>query len=346
MLNPGVLYTRKQTLKGMDYFRPAPGGRMPARRLDITLRDFLDSGVSGLSELPTRQSLSRGEIRIMRASDVRDCLASRRTHHPVRGCAERGSEMDRHMKRLAAGMTSLAVVLGLSGSASAAFPDFSRCPRSTPSLNACLDVQTTSGSMTIKGFTVPLGDSLRIKGGIVITGGGTGTTFVPDTGTTGFIAKPVQIPGGILGIDFPIPGNAVTATAELAGPSSSIHLDPSTLSFALPLKLRLTNPIIGPGCQIGTNSSPVRLALITGTTNPPAPNRPISGRIGTLTFPSNYLLYSGNLNVDNSFAVPGASGCGIGLGLINSLINLKLRLPSAAGNNEVRTGSNVAIGGL
>lgn len=238
-----------------------------------------------------------------------------------------------------AGVASVAL-LALSGQASAAFPDYSGCPSG---VFYCLHVQSTSGSMSIKGFTVPLGDSLQIRGGLGQNSAGE-IVFSPARGTNGFIAKPVKVPGGILGIDFPIPGNAVTATAQLAGSPSDIRLNPFTLDTVLPLKLALTNPLIGPGCHIGSNSNPVWVNLTTGTTAPPAPNRPISGHLGTLSTPTpTSVILSDNLNVDNSFAIPGASSCGIGLGLINGVINLKLKLPSAGGNNSLIVGNNVGL---
>lgn len=242
---------------------------------------------------------------------------------------------------------SISSLLAMSGSAIAAFPDFSDCPRSTPNITGCIDIQSTSGSLDIKGFTVPLGDSFELRGALAADASNpNGVRFVPPTGKTGVFAKPVQVPGGLLGIDFPIPGNAVTATAKLAGPVSGISVNPGTLAVRLPLKLALTNPIIGPGCQIGSDSSPVRLNLIVGTTAPPPPNTPISGRVGTVAFNPGYISITGNTNVDNAFSVPGASGCGIGLGLINAIVNAKLKLPSASGNNTIIVNNNLATGGL
>ncbi|MES1171414.1 MAG: hypothetical protein ABUL56_03530, partial [Actinomycetota bacterium] len=219
---------------------------------------------------------------------------------------------------------------------------------STPDLATCVDIQSRSGSLTIKGFAVPIGESFELRGGLQANPSSpTGLSFVPPRGTTGIFAKPVQVPGGLLGIDFPIPGNAVTATVKLAGPVSGISVDTGAFTVRTPVKLALTNPIIGPGCQIGSDSSPIRLNLIIGTTAPPAPNRPITGRLGAPDFSNpNYILLRGGVNVDNSFSVPGASGCGIGLGLINAIVNAKLKLPSAGGNNEIIVGNDVALGGL
>lgn len=244
-------------------------------------------------------------------------------------------KLQTRMGALVAGVVATGLAFG--GTAAAAHPDFSGCPSTS---EFCVDIQSTSGTMDIKGFGVPLHDSLRIRGGLATVNGQPG--FFPARGTSGFIARPVQVPGGILGISFPLPGNAVTATAKLAGSTSQVRINPLTLDIALPLKLELTNPLIGPGCQIGSNSNPVWVRLITGTTNPPAPNRPISGRIGTLTF-TDHIRWTGSSNVDNSFAIPGASGCGLGLGLINGAINLKLRLPSAAGNNALIVNNDVGL---
>lgn len=228
------------------------------------------------------------------------------------------------------------VLLVISSTASAAFPNFTGCPREVPNFVFCIDVQNTSGNLNIKGFNVPLGPSLEIRGGIYF--GETGLQFAPARGTNGFIGQPVPVPGGLLGIEW-IPGTSVLAITELAGPPSGIHLRLEELGLAVPVKVRLVNLLIGMNCHIGTDRNPVMLNLITGTTSPPPPNRPISGHPGT----SEAEAITDNLNVENSFAVPGASECGLGLGLINSLVNAKLRLPSAAGNNSIEVHNNIAL---
>jgi hypothetical protein len=233
------------------------------------------------------------------------------------------------------------LVLGVSllcaSSASAAFPNFSDCPRSNPEVFTCLDIQSVTGSLEIKGFTVPLGESLEIRGGI----NQETRRFIPPAGTNGFFSRTIRIPGGILGIEFPIPGNAVDARAELAGSASSVVIEfgiPVT-TIRLPVKVKLDNPILGSGCFIGSNSSPTTVNLTTGTTSPPPPNRPISGSIGTPRFEGANLILNGATSVDNAFSVPGASGCGP-LGIVNPLVNLRLRLPSAAGNNTMIVRNN------
>jgi len=198
-------------------------------------------------------------------------------------------------------------------------------------------------NLNIKGFNVPLLRSMQIRGAVAEGERGE-AVFVPPAGTNGFFTTPVPVPGGLLGIDFPIPGNSVLAITELAGPASAIKFDFSDLSISIPVKVRLVNVLLGMDCHIGTNSSPVNLHLIVGATSPPPPNRPISGRVGTIVeAPPADIALRGNVNVENSFAVPGASRCGLGLGLINTLVNLKLGLPSAAGNNSIEVTNDVAI---
>lgn len=246
-------------------------------------------------------------------------------------------------KRLAlVGAAVAAGAMSFAPGANAAFPDFSDCPRGTPNLVVCVNIQSRSGYLDIKGFRVPIGESFQIRGGLADNG--TGAEFIPPRGTSGVFSKPVQVPGGILGIDLPLSINKVTATAQLAGAPRTLKIDTNTFSVEMPLKLKLDNPIIGPGCTIGTNSNPVNVRLITGTTNPPAPNRPISGRVGDFEIPDIYtIILRSAVNVDNSFAIPGAQYCGLGLGLINTVINAKMKLPSAAGNNAMEIGNDVAI---
>lgn len=239
---------------------------------------------------------------------------------------------------------SLAVTawLGFAGSAMAAFPNYEGCPRTNPAAIACIDVQNTSGNLNIKGFNVPLGESLEIRGAVSALAV-EGNTFIPATGTNGFFTRPVQVPGGLLGIDFPIPGNSVTATTELAGTSSDIRINTASLSISVPVKVRLSNILLGMNCHIGSNSNPVVLNLIVGTTNPPPPNRPITGRRGTPSFVGTEIRLTDNVNVANEFAIPASSSCGLGLGLINLLVDAKLQLPSAAGNNSIEVHNNVGL---
>ena len=112
-------------------------------------------------------------------------------------------------------------------------------------------------------------------------------------------------------------------------------INPLTGQASLRLRFRigLTNEDgilpLGPTCSIGTTSNPIDInVLTTGTTSPPLPNTAISG--------SPYSTSGSVLLVNNSFSVPGASGCPPILfdpNGINTQINTNLGLPSPSGNN-------------
>jgi len=249
----------------------------------------------------------------------------------------------KHSLALVATIATMASIV-VGGAAQAAFPNFSDCPTSIPAVRGCIDIQSVSGSLEIKGFTVPLGDSLEIRGGL--DNSVRPAIFYPPTGTNGFFSRSIRIPGGLLGLELPIPGNTVLGTAQLAGPASAIRMEIEfgTTTVSLPVKVKLDNPLLGSSCYIGTNSNPVRVNLTTGTTSPPPPNRPISGRLGELAFDetTGALILRDTVNVDNAFAIPGASGCGL-LGILNPVVNLKLGLPSAAGNNAMIVRNDVGL---
>lgn len=251
-------------------------------------------------------------------------------------------EPRRHRLVVAAVVAAMALMMG-AGVAHATFPNFTGCTSRHVEEGVCVDIQQRSGNLNIKGFNVPLHESMEIRGKVMPNGTEI-PDFVPATGTNGFISRPVSVPGGIFGIEW-LPGNSVLAITELAGPSSAIKIEPNTARLQVPIKVRLENLLLGMECHIGTNSHPVVLNLITGTTSPPPPNRPISGvreNGGGLEIPGGFELLD-NINVENSFAVPAATECGLGLGLINTLVDLRLQLPSAAGNNSVEIHNDAAL---
>jgi hypothetical protein len=151
----------------------------------------------------------------------------------------------------------------------------------------------------------------------------------------------VAIPG--LANFWPGVTSAITQI-ELAGPVTDfapLAAGEDYPLFQLPIKLHLENVFLGPNCYVGSDSAPVVLQPTSGTTNPPAPNKPVSGNPGTISiqadpngFSDAVVGFSGASLVDNSFAVPGASGCGL-FGLFDPVIDSLFGLPSAAGHNTV-----------
>jgi hypothetical protein len=98
--------------------------------------------------------------------------------------------------------------------------------------------------------------------------------------------------------------------------------------------------VLGNNCYVGSNTNPISLNLIIGTTEPPPPNEPITGKGATLDFDEETLItyLNDGIFVDNSFAAPAAQGCVLNLGLlkvnIDGLVNFQAGLPSPAGTNE------------
>jgi hypothetical protein len=269
------------------------------------------------------------------------------------------------MRRLFLACVVMAAVLVPATAASAAptgeFARFAKCPYVPTSTDACVVAETTSGSVTTGKKTVPIVNKFLLQGGLhyVIPGepfGPLDFLAATDGNTLTKVAQPV--PGGLLGVTAPTwwpkflqdlfnetinnGFTGVTATTELAGPASAIKLNlGATLTgfgtaLQIPVKIKLGNPFLGSSCYIGSNSSPITLKLTTGTTAPPAPNKPITGSPGFFEEKEGgqLIVDKNNKLVDNAFAVPGANGCG-GLFsfLIDPFVDSIVGTPSAAGNN-------------
>jgi hypothetical protein len=232
------------------------------------------------------------------------------------------------------------------------FAPFAECPLSHAALFACVYSESNGGFFQIGKKTVPLVNPVILQGGLE------GTTFVGAENGETLSKTPQPVPGGLLGIVAPAwwpiwlqnwfneqINNGLTgvnATVELAGPASAIKINTLNLllekgtALSLPTKIKLSNPILGSNCYIGSNSSPVVIEFTSGETAPPPPNKPIHGSAGTPTVneAGTLITLSGGSLVNNSFAAPGASGCGgIFSFFIDPLVNSLVGLPSPAGTN-------------
>lgn len=229
------------------------------------------------------------------------------------------------------------------GETAEGFEQFSGCPTpeeaSTP---ICIRADVSGGHLQMGSKDVPIENPLVLSGGV-------DTKFEGFTaGPEGGLSKtPQKVPGGVLGLTgltwllefFGSEALTLYATTELAGVPTGFTI----ATVTLPIKVHLTTPsgVLGSTCYIGSNGEPIVLHLTTGTTKPPPPNEPITGKFPKISESENIVHIEDGEYVENSFAVPGASGCVLKLfGFIpislNGFVNEQAELPSAAGNNETR----------
>jgi hypothetical protein len=229
------------------------------------------------------------------------------------------------------------------------FELFSDCPLNNPAVTNCVYSTTTGGEFHLGSKTVPIeGKTIVLQGGL--QQGKTELIGAADGNTLSH--TPLKLPGGLIGIELLGPLTEVNAVAELAGPvqvSVTNALSRTGTAVALPVQVKLENPLLSGGCLIGSSSSPVSLQLTTGTTSPPPPNSPISGTPGKPEpiAAGKIAITRGTTLVDNSFSAPGVHGCGGFLLelLVDPATDLIAGLPSGAGHNAAVLSGNLEITG-
>lgn len=239
-----------------------------------------------------------------------------------------------------------------------AWAPLDRCPVDDPAMLAadgaeaaalCLTSASSSGTMTIGDTTVKV-TGTDLQSGIVRSGPDY-HLISPEHGA--IVAEPVRVPGGLLGImcpsDIPVVSdicqaversepNTVMATVKPAG-------DPDDFTLAagvgvgepiltLPVKIHLENPFLGPNCYIGSDSDPI--VLQPANQEQPTAEMVRFDQDGSLDPDGEmgYIEVTGTAQIDDSFTVPKANGCGF-LGMLNPAVNLKMGLPSPSGANSL-----------
>lgn len=221
------------------------------------------------------------------------------------------------------------------------FTQFKGCP--TPAEEEkffCVRSDISGGHLQAGNKDVPIENPLTLVGG-------TNAAFEEFTANQfGGLSKTKQkVPGGVLGLTgltwllefFGSEALTLYATTELAGVPSEF----TPFGVILPIKVHLETPsgVLGNNCYLGSVSNPIVLNNTVFETEPPPPNEPISGQPFTITEEAGIVHLNDGIFVDNSFAVPGASGCQLKLfGFIpislNGFVNNQSELPSPAGKNE------------
>ncbi|MFB4306455.1 hypothetical protein [Actinomadura sp. GTD37] len=228
------------------------------------------------------------------------------------------------------------LVSGMASSASAVNTDpipssfdFSDCPPLPEGANAnlsnCYVGVVTSGTFKIGNFDQAIEEPIRFTYANTFDS----STFESKIIFGGLEAPKMLVQPGLFGDPLL---TAVYAKVEYAG---TFEMPVSSdFEINLGVKVRLINPALGSNCTVGTNSNPIVLKLTTGTTNPPAPNTPITGE-GLQVVQTTPEIVRSAKHVGNDFAVPGAKGCVFGGGVADWLINQVGGFPSAAGKNTM-----------
>jgi hypothetical protein len=256
----------------------------------------------------------------------------------------------------------------LASAHSGEFARFNNCPSTNLEVEVCLTSTVTSGEFVLGSKKVPIVNPVTLQGGAGPANAEGISKFYGATNGETLSKSPQPVPGGLSGLvnckeisNFILRGSCelvfengftgVNSTLELAKPASEIQFSELHLLFGfgtalkLPVKVHLENPLLGSACYIGSSSSPIWLNLTTGTTAPPAPNKPISGNSGTPEFieKEQILRFTGQKLVDNAWSAPGANGCGgfIWELILDPIINASVGVPSAAGHNTaIQTGTS------
>lgn len=246
------------------------------------------------------------------------------------------------------------------------FANFGDCPLSK-GVEYCLYSKTYGGNFILGNKESPIVNPVFLQGGFNLGESAEVSLVAAEDGNT-LSKTPEPVPGGLTGLTAPnwwpsllktlfneTINNGLTgvdATVEIAGSVSNVKLNllnsiiQEGTALELPVKIRLANPFLGSSCYVGSNSSPVKLKLTTGTTSPPSPNKPITGSAGEIgeNAASTLLTVKGGIFVDNSFAAPGTNGCGgIFSLLVDPVISTFIGLPAASGHNTAILENNLEI---
>jgi DNA-binding beta-propeller fold protein YncE len=226
-----------------------------------------------------------------------------------------------------------------------AWASFFRCPVDDPAMLAtngdfntlglafCLGSNSTHGSITLGNITTTTGNTNLQTG--LIDANGMFTVIAAGSPAGSLVADPVQL-------DTPV--GPVTAITESAGTPSNFNLiagiSTGTPIITVPVKIHLANnPTLGPNCFIGSEQDPILL-------NPQ--NNDLSNALSVggffsfdaangapdVTGPDGALLITGLVQGDDTFAVPGATGCGPG-GSLDGAVDVVAGVPSPSGSNHL-----------
>jgi len=244
------------------------------------------------------------------------------------------------------------------------YAPFTDCPLHDPEMRlaapgfamGCIKSITAGGSFSVNGIPVPITHPVTVQFGTYSDLDSMGNQVfhvVPTQDNMDLLTEPELIPGGFT-LLVCLSGDPsverlcqtamssgltdVTVQVELAGPITNFA-PLALVPFTLPVKVKLSNPLLGGNCYIGSDDDPIEL-------------NPMFNPVGSLAFESDpdpvrfpnvaVLSITGSTLTDDTFSVPAATGCGPG-DIADAPINALLGLPSPSGNNHLILTGNDAL---
>ncbi|MDV6267613.1 MULTISPECIES: hypothetical protein [Rhodococcus] len=202
-------------------------------------------------------------------------------------------------------------------------PGAAVCPATAES---CVSVVVNSGTFKNNGFNLPIGDGDMIIAAEAGAGEGVSTVLLPrDDGHFGVYAKPMTVPGGVLGIDLPFNNlfGLAGVTAEVQAVGVPVFNDLITnMDISLPVRMKINNAFLGNNCYLGSETAPVNFHLTPTADSSPAFE----------VAPSGSLKVSPVKSATTDFAIPSASGCGP-FGVLNPIVNWRAKAPATSGTS-------------
>ncbi|HTO00256.1 MAG TPA: PKD domain-containing protein [Microthrixaceae bacterium] len=159
------------------------------------------------------------------------------------------------------------------------------------------------------------------------------TGTIAANGALSIPASGIYFPTYYVPLKHPVNGAMATVKVKLVATSVTTgSLDPNTgaMNFSVNISAKLTGNLWGnylpASCMIGTAANPMSIDFTTGRVPAIGSNSALNGLA--------YSTQTGSARVvNNSFAVPGSTGCVINNINLSPTINQSMKLPSASGQN-------------
>jgi hypothetical protein len=259
------------------------------------------------------------------------------------------------------------------------YKPFVNCPLNNPVMHevmpitdngggfaACVAGNATTGTITLGNITTQVTEPVNVQFGFYIPPKDANfypaPTVAPLAGQSAILSTKRDLIPGSLTTELGCPSsdptvqnicneaqtrggiyNQVYALAQEAGPVTNFNL----LSWTQAVKFKLINPLLGNNCYVGSNDNPVLV-------NPSLSIGPGGGLFQETdpvptVHPDTFILgINGAIASDSTFAAPGVTGCGPGVGVKNAAVDEALDagagLPAASGTNTLSLSGTFFIG--